>query len=103
MPATPAPNLTAQGRQWAEANYDESIVARAALTGYGSDWPVHYIDTAIRLCNSKGAEHLAAALERQAERYEQQARISRDEGDTEHAADLEAAAQLCRPELWPAR
>lgn len=46
-------SLTDAGRRYAEANEWESIVARVALTGHDSGWPLAHVDVAIRACNEK--------------------------------------------------
>jgi hypothetical protein len=43
--------LTPEGKAFAEEHADESIVCRVALIGYGSDWPIIYVDAAINTCN----------------------------------------------------
>lgn len=51
--------LTTEGREYAEKAATESMVARVALRGYDGEWPVPYVETAIRACNEKGAEERA--------------------------------------------
>jgi hypothetical protein len=50
------PALTKAGREFALANMNDSIVARVALCGYVSSWPVEHVRTAIEVCNAKGGE-----------------------------------------------
>lgn len=49
------PALTEDGRKWARANADDSIVCRVALTGYDSDWPASHVKTAIETVNARAA------------------------------------------------
>lgn len=51
----PRLELTLTGRRWARANAAESIVARVALGGYGSDWPAGHVEAAIHVCNDRAA------------------------------------------------
>jgi hypothetical protein len=44
--------LTDEGRAWAERNQLGSMVARVALIGYGSHWPITSVDLAIKACNT---------------------------------------------------
>ena len=50
------PVLTTEGRAYALASADDSILARVALAGYDTDWPVPHIVTAIEICNAKGED-----------------------------------------------
>lgn len=49
------PALTKEGRAFALANADDSIVCRVALAGYDTDWPETHVRTAIETCNVKGS------------------------------------------------
>jgi len=46
--------LTDEGRQWAEAHF-QNIVARVALRGEVSGWPSAHVDSAIKVANEAGA------------------------------------------------
>ena len=51
--------LTSEGRKFAIANADSSIVARIALAvdaGGGHDWPIQYRTTAVEACNAMAAK-----------------------------------------------
>lgn len=60
--------LTDAGRAYARSAKDESLVARLALAadaGFEGDWPDAHVETAIRVCNLRGArgpEHPVSVL-----------------------------------------
>lgn len=49
--------LTEFGQLFAEANAEQSIVARVALGGYDTSWPASHVHAAIEACNAKGESH----------------------------------------------
>lgn len=47
--------LTPEGRAWAEAHADDSIVARVALRGVVGDWPTTHVAAAVAAVNRAAA------------------------------------------------
>jgi hypothetical protein len=47
--------LTDEGKAWAEAHAEASVVANVALYGRESGWPAPFVDASVKVANEQGA------------------------------------------------